>query len=176
MQASDAELRKSIVAKFDSDPELKAAGLSVDADSKDNNATLSGTVQSEALRMKAVNMARSVRPGLAINDKIDVVERTASSGQKYDETQAKDVREQAKERGDSVGNTIEDAWIHTKIAAKLISDKDTPERKINIDVVDNVVTLRGTVDTAQQKTEAESIAKSTDGVRGVKNLLKVKAS
>jgi osmotically-inducible protein OsmY len=63
-----------------------------------------------------------------------------------------------------------------KIVAKLIGDADTPERKINVDVVDNVVTLRGTVDSPQQKAEAERIAKETDGVKSVKNQLKVARS
>jgi len=49
----------------------------------------------------------------------------------------------------------------------------TPERKINMDVKNNVVTLRGMVETAEQKTEAEQIAKSTEGVKSVNNQLKV---
>ena len=59
---------------------------------------------------------------------------------------------------------------------QLITDADTPERKINVDVVDNAVTLRGTVDTAEAKTEAERIAKETDGVKKVTNQLKVMAA
>jgi hypothetical protein len=55
----------------------------------------------------------------------------------------------------------------------LIGDADTPERKINVDVVDGAVTLRGTVDTAEAKSEAERIAKETDGVKKVTNQLKV---
>lgn len=71
---------------------------------------------------------------------------------------------------------MDDAWIHTKIVTKLIGNSDTPERKINIDVVNNVVTLRGTVDTAAQKAEAERVAKDTEGVKSVKNMLKVNPS
>jgi osmotically-inducible protein OsmY len=60
-----------------------------------------------------------------------------------------------------------------KIVAKLLTDKDTPERKINVDVDHNVVTLRGNVDTVEAKTEAERLAKETDGVKRVNNMLKV---
>ena len=42
-----------------------------------------------------------------------------------------------------------------------------------MDVKNNVVTLRGTVETAEQKTEAGQIAKSTEGVKSVNNQLKV---
>ena len=71
------------------------------------------------------------------------------------------------------GLPLDDAWIHTKIVAKLIGDWDTPERKINVDVAHNMVTLRGTVDSANAKAEAERIAKETEGVKRVTNQLKV---
>jgi len=98
---------------------------------------------------------------------------TATPTPKYSEEQAREERERAKANKETIGQSLEDAWIHTKIVAKLISDADTPERKINVDVVDNAVTLRGTVDTAEAKTEAERIAKETDGVKKVTNQLKV---
>ena len=42
-----------------------------------------------------------------------------------------------------------------------------------MDVVNDVVTLKGTVATAAQKTRAEEVAKGIDGVKSVKNELKV---
>jgi hypothetical protein len=98
---------------------------------------------------------------------------TATPTPKYSEEQAREEREKAKANKETIGQSLEDAWIHTKIVAKLIGDADTPERKINVDVVDGAVTLRGTVDTAEAKSEAERIAKETDGVNKVTNQLKV---
>jgi osmotically-inducible protein OsmY len=99
---------------------------------------------------------------------------TPGSGRgEYSEKQAAEERERAKQSKETIGDTLDDAWIHTKIVAKLIADSDTPERKINVDVVNNVVTLRGQVDTAQAKTDAEKIAKETEGVKSVVNQLKV---
>ena len=98
---------------------------------------------------------------------------TASPTPKYTEEQARQERERAKANKETVGQSLEDAWVHTKIVAKLIGDADTPERKINVDVVDGAVTLRGTVDTPEAKSEAERIAKETDGVKKVTNQLKV---
>ena len=72
-----------------------------------------------------------------------------------------------------MASSIDDAWIHAKIVAKLVTDMKTPERKINVDVNNNVVTLRGTVDTAQQKQKTERIARDTDGVKQVNNQLRV---
>lgn len=98
---------------------------------------------------------------------------TATPTPKYSEEQAREERERAKANKETVGQSLEDAWIHTKIVAKLIGDTQTPERKINVDVVDGAVTLRGTVETAEAKTEAERIAKETEGVKKVTSQLKV---
>ena len=89
---------------------------------------------------------------------------------------ARDARERAKSTGDKIGNSVDDAWIHTKIAAKLMTDSDTPSRKINVDVVNGAVTLRGAVNSEVAKKEAERIARETDGVKKVTNLLKIQAS
>jgi osmotically-inducible protein OsmY len=101
---------------------------------------------------------------------------TATPTPRYTEEQAREERERAKANKETIGQSLEDAWVHAKIVAKLIGDPQTPERKINVDVVDGAVTLRGTVDTAEAKTEAERIAKDTDGVTKVTNQLKVVAA
>ena len=69
---SNSDLEKSIRAKLESDDAVKQANLSVSADVNDNKATLSGTVVSQDLRNKAVDLAKSAQPGLTIEDKIDV--------------------------------------------------------------------------------------------------------
>ena len=101
---------------------------------------------------------------------------TATPTPRYSEEQAREEREKAKANKETIGQSLEDAWVHTKVVAKLISDSQTPERKINVDVVDGAVTLRGEVDTADGKAEAERLAKETDGVKSVKNELKVVAA
>lgn len=92
---------------------------------------------------------------------------------KYTEEQARKERERAKANKETIGQSLDDAWIHAKIVTKLIGDTQTPERKINVDVVEGAVTLRGNVDTAEAKAEAERVAKATDGVKKVTNQLKV---
>ena len=101
---------------------------------------------------------------------------SATATPRYTEEQAREEREKAKANKETIGQSLEDAWIHTKLVAKLIGNSQTPERNINVDVVDGAVTLRGQVDTAEGKTEAERMAKDTDGVKSVKNELKVVAA
>lgn len=69
---SNSDLEKAIKAKLESDDSLKQANLSVSADAKENKATISGTVVSQEMRNKAVDLAKSAQPGVTIEDKIDV--------------------------------------------------------------------------------------------------------
>lgn len=172
---SNSDLETAIKAKFDADPQLKAADLSTSADAERNEVTLSGTVETQALRTKALELAKSAHAGLVITDKIDVKPRELTRAE-WTEDRASEERSKAKEYGDTIGDSLDDAWIHTKIVAKLIGNSMTPERKINVDVTKNAVTLRGTVDTAAAKAEAERVAKATEGVTRVTNQLKVGAA
>src|SRR5258708_15023988 len=102
-------------------------------------------------------------------------EATPTATPKYSEEQAREERARAKENKETIGDKLDDAWIHTKIVAKLIANSKTPERKINVDVVNNAVTLRGNLESAEEKAKAERIAKETEGVQKVTNQLKVVA-
>lgn len=169
---TDSDLKQAIQAGLSSDPQVSAAKIDVDANAKDNQVTLSGTVPTETMRLRAVELAKAAHPNLKITDKIDV-KPTDVPRSDYTEAMARDARDQAKTSGDKIGNSINDAWIHSKITSKLIGDKDTPARKINIDVVNGIVTLRGDVKSTTAKDEADRIAKDTEGVKRVRNLLKV---
>lgn len=171
-QMTNSELENKIKASFKTDAQLDAANLSVDANVDRNEITLSGTVGSESLRTKAVELAKSAHAGLIVTTKIDVKPGEISRAA-YTDERAREERGIAKERGETIGDSLDDAWIHTKIVAQLIGNSTTPERKINVDVRNNVVTLRGTVETAEQKAEADRVAKNTDGVKSVNNQLKV---
>jgi len=169
---TDSELEDKIKAKFNSDAQLKAADLSVSADADKNEATISGEVGTQALRSKAIAMAKEASTGLILTDKIDVKPRELTR-EEYTEERAIEERERARGAGEKLGASLDDAWIHTKLVAKFVGDANTPARNINVDVVNNVVTLRGTVDTAEQRAEAERVARDTEGVKRVVNQLKV---
>jgi hyperosmotically inducible periplasmic protein len=169
---TDSELETRIKAALNTDAQLKAVDLNVSADADKNEATISGEVWTQSMRAKAVNLAKEAIPGLVLNDKIEVKPRELTR-EEFTQERASEVRGKAQKMGDKLGDSIDDAWIHTKLVAKFLSDDDTPGRKINVDVVNNVVTLRGAVATAEQRAEAERIARNTDGVKRVVNQLKV---
>jgi hyperosmotically inducible periplasmic protein len=122
------------------------------------------------------NLNGNANANVNTNTRLSEASPTASATPKYTEEQAREERERAKSNKETIGESLEDAWIHTKIVAQLIGNSATPERKINVDVVEGAVTLRGTVDTAEAKTEAERVAKETAGVKKVTNQLKVVAA
>jgi len=62
---------------------------------------------------------------------------------------------------------VNDAWITTQIYAKFFADPDIKGRNIDVETVSGVVTLRGTVQTGAERTQAVSKAKGTDGVKQV---------
>lgn len=89
---SDSDLKNAIKTKLDSDAQLKAADIGVSADGDDNTATLSGTVETQALRTRAVDLARSAHAGLIITDKIDVKPRELTRADYTDEMASREKR------------------------------------------------------------------------------------
>ena len=82
-----------------------------------------------------------------------------------------------KEKGSStIGTGANDMWLWVKTRASLMTTDDLRESTINVDVVNDVVTLKGTVASAAEKTKAEQVAKGIEGVKSVKNELKVAPS
>ena len=69
---SNADLEKAIKAKLESDAQTRQANLSVDADASENKVSIKGTVASQEIRTKAIELAKSVQPALTINDEIEV--------------------------------------------------------------------------------------------------------
>jgi hyperosmotically inducible protein len=71
---------------------------------------------------------------------------------------------------------LNDGWLWVKTRFELAAADDLRDSTINVDVDKGVVTLTGTVANAAQKSRAETVAKSLEGVTSVKNMLKVSAS
>jgi osmotically-inducible protein OsmY len=170
--SADKDLEQAITARLASVPQIQAANITVAASVTRNEAALSGTLPSEELRLRAVELARSAKPGLLIADKIDVKPPELSREQ-FTDNMASEAREKAKALGNRIGKSLDDAWVYTKIVARLTADPDTSALKVNVDVANGVVTLRGRVESSTAKAEAERIAKDTEGVKAVKNLLTV---
>lgn len=90
--------------------------------------------------------------------------------EEYDKNRA----EYEKEKGSStIGQGVNDGWLWFKTRAALMTASDLRDSTINVDVVNDVITLKGTVETAAQKAKAEQVANGIEGKKSVKNELKV---
>ena len=90
----------------------------------------------------------------------------------YDKDRAKYEMEKG---ASTIGTGANDSWLWFKTKSALATTNDLRDSTINVDVANDVITLKGTVGTAAQKASAEAVAKGIDGQKGIKNELKVQA-
>jgi hyperosmotically inducible periplasmic protein len=72
-----------------------------------------------------------------------------------------------------VDQQIDDVGLTAALGTKYALDTEIDRYRIDIDTVNGIVTLRGSVSSAEQRTEAERIARGTEGVRDVINELEI---
>jgi osmotically-inducible protein OsmY len=75
--------------------------------------------------------------------------------------------------GKSVGDTIDDATITTRVKTALLNDPEVAGLKIDVDTFKGVVTLSGQVKTQEEQNRAIAIARRMSGVADVKSTLQV---
>jgi len=72
------------------------------------------------------------------------------------------------------GKYVDDAWISAKVKALLLKDEGVKGLDVNVETHKGTVQLAGWVNSPAQIAQAEAIARSVEGVKGVKNDLQVK--
>jgi hyperosmotically inducible protein len=92
---------------------------------------------------------------------------TAHSSQKQD-SRSEQVRDDR-----DVGDTLSDAWLVTKVKAQFWDEDALDDSDINVDAVDGVITLRGTVASQAGRARALAIARGTEGVKRVEDRLSI---
>ena len=75
--------------------------------------------------------------------------------------------------GKTVGDTIDDATITTRVKTAFINDPVVGALRIDVDTFKGVVTLSGRVKSKDEETKAISIARSIKGVTDVKSTLQI---
>lgn len=75
--------------------------------------------------------------------------------------------------GKTVGETVDDATITTRVKTALLNDPDIGGLRIDVDTFKGVVTLSGSVKTAGERDKAIAIAKRIGGVTDVKSTLQI---
>lgn len=75
--------------------------------------------------------------------------------------------------GKTVGETIDDATITTRVKTALLNDPDIAGLKIDVDTTLGVVTLSGVVKSKDEEAKAIAVARRIDGVKDVRSTLQV---
>ncbi|HEY0876506.1 MAG TPA: BON domain-containing protein [Vicinamibacterales bacterium] len=75
--------------------------------------------------------------------------------------------------GKTVGETIDDATITTRVKTAFINDPVVGAARIDVDTFKGVVTLSGRVKSKEEETKAIQLAKSIRGVVDVKSTLQI---
>lgn len=145
----DSAITAKVKAALVDHDNIKSTDISVETNKK--VVTLSGFVESQAQAEAAVKVAKGVEGVTSVSDKLHVRDSKESSVKGY------------------AGDTA----TTSEVKAKLLADDLVPSRKVKVETTDGVVQLSGTVETQEQSDRAESIAKGVDGVKSVKNDLKV---
>jgi hyperosmotically inducible periplasmic protein len=76
--------------------------------------------------------------------------------------------------GRSAAANVDDAGITASVKTKIVADKAANLTRIDVDTIRGTVYLNGLVDSAQQRTRAERLAKQISGVKSVVNNLQVR--
>lgn len=146
----DSAITAKVKAALVDHENIKSTDISVKTDK--SVVTLSGFVESQAQAEQAVTVAKGVEGVSSVSDKLHVRDGKETTAKGY------------------AGDTA----TTSEVKAKLLADDIVPSRKVKVETTDGVVQLSGTVDSSAQSDRAESIAKAIDGVKSVKNDLKVK--
>jgi hyperosmotically inducible protein len=125
---------------------------------------LSGTARSKREASKAASIARNVKGVKSVKNDIQVAAASAP-----EKAPAKDRPATAK----GSDHPVSDSVITTKVKALYVKDKDVSFRTVEVKTVNGVVHLGGTAKSKEEADKAASLARDVEGVKSVKNEIKV---
>lgn len=164
---SDSGITTAVQARYYGDETIR--NRDVDVTTENGVVTLRGTVESEADRQQAQQLAQNVQGVTRVDNQLQVrsEERPAATTGTTPETRSAE--------GTRDTDRVDAGWITTKIQAQYFTNPGL--KPWNIDVTSSsagVVTLRGEVDNATDKQQAVTIARNTEGVTRVEDNLRVR--
>jgi hyperosmotically inducible protein len=155
---TDTGISTSVKSKLAADDTVKAS--QIDVDTKDKVVTLTGTVDSEIAKNKAIDIARATKGVARVTDNLLVRSTTAAMPPAEPDPQRV---------------ALTDPALTASVKGKLLANPDVAGLRIDVDTRDGIVTLSGTVSTQAEKDTALRVARDTDGVKSVEDKLIVRA-
>ena len=160
---SDPMITARVQAKYFASSDVKAHRI--DVDTKDGVVTLEGTVDTDAQRQSAAEIARGVDGVARVENKLLVRPDGGGSDAQRHHTQ---------DSATPGRNGRTPAWITSKIQSQYYLNPELKPWRIDVDTTSSgVVTLSGAVDSEGDRAEAVRIARATEGVATVNDNLRV---
>jgi osmotically-inducible protein OsmY len=193
--AQDDKIQKRVTSTLDAEESLRDSNITVQSVNK-GAVLLAGEAKSVFDHLRAVELATTVEgvrsvaseiqsPDAKADAKIWSDIQTAGDHGKKEEgkgvigsmtSAAKKAGKATEEAAEAASGAATDAYITSATKARLLAEEKTPGLDINVDTENGVVTLFGTVPSADAKRKAEAEARKVSGVRKVENELVVKSS
>jgi osmotically-inducible protein OsmY len=159
--AKDAWLTGKIEAAFVLNAHLNPFAINTDVEN--GVVHLTGTVRDDIDRDLAVELVKGLDGVVEVKSDI-----------KLDRATAERTMAQASTKRD-FGSWVDDATTTAMVKSKLIGNSNIAAAKIDVDTLDDVVTLSGRVGSGKEKELAQQIAENVSDVKDVKNNLVVDA-
>jgi hyperosmotically inducible periplasmic protein len=178
---SDPGITTAVKSKLAADDTVKA--YQIDVDTNDRVVTLSGTVETAAAKNQAVMLARQTDGVRNVVDQITVnpeaaattgdIRREAGEAAREAREEAREAAQETREAAREAGAVMTDAAVTSAVKTKFLADAAVPGLKIDVDTKAGIVTLNGMVATKAEADRAASLARETNGVKGVVNNLRI---
>ena len=149
MEIDDSVLTASVKSALLADPDVKSVDFKVET--RKGEVLLSGFVDSQAQIDRANAVAKGVSGVKNVLNNATIKESTIT-----------------------VGNTVDDGVVTSRVKTALLSDESTKSRDIAIVTRKGEVQLSGFVDNQQQIDRAIEITRGIEGVSGVSNEMSIK--
>lgn len=150
-----AWITTKIQAQYFLDDDISSNDINVDT--ANGVVTLSGRVDTDVEKTRAVEIARATEGVTHVEDRLAVGgAAVATTGETP-----------------GLGEQVDDLRITSTIQSKFFLDDTVKGRHINVDTRQGVVTLRGEVGSEGERTQALQIARSTEGVQRVEDALTI---
>lgn len=158
----DASITASVKAALFAD--ARTDGFDVNVDTTDGKVRLRGGADSYEASKVASDIAKGVSGVVAVRNELIVAKSgTDARMQANEATTSGDVRAAA----DGAGDSIDDAWITSKVTSQFLVDSRVAGLKIDVDTKNNRVQLSGVLASTAQRNAAIAIATGTRGVKSV---------
>ena len=150
-----------IEAKYFGDADVK--GRNIDVTTRDGVVTLTGTVDSERARQQAVALAQQTEGVNRVEDRLVVGTDAATTPVATGGAATRADDRDAPAGGSAAGSAAArpNAWITTQIQSRYFADPSIKGRRIDVAASNGIVTLTGTVESAEERERAVQLARDT---------------